>query len=178
MSKNYDKHKQEASDYKKGDLVMLDGRNIAVRRPSKKFSPKLHRPFEVIEKVKGNRNAIRLKIPARWRIHDVFHVSLLEPYRHGKSSGKRKPDLARVLVEAEEIVPSDEYLPRKIWNSVNKRHKGKLQILYWIEWEGYPDNKDFTWEPYEHLKDSTRALKLLTQFHQEYSDMLRHLQAG
>ena len=104
----------------------------------------------------------------------MFHVSLLEPYRLAKVSGTEPIDLGRVLEDAEEIIPSDEYLPQKIHDSARKRRKGKLEILYWIEWAGYPDKADWTWEPFGHLRDSTRAQELLIQFHQEKPEKLRH----
>ena len=163
---------KEAPAYRVGDLVMLSGRNISIRRPSRKFSAKAHGPFKVVKII--SRSAVRLELPKRWRIHDVFHVSLLEPYCLAKVSGKEPIDLGKVLDDAEDIIPSDEYLPQKIHDSARKRHGGKLKILYWIEWAGYPDKSDFTWEPYEHLRDSTCAQELLVQFHQENPEKLRH----
>jgi len=65
--------------YQVGDLVMLNGRNIRTRQPSKKLDHKNHGPFQ-IEKIVSPL-AIRLTLPRKWKIHNVFHVSLLEPYR-------------------------------------------------------------------------------------------------
>ena len=104
----------------------------------------------------------------------MFHTALLEPYRHAKMSGRKPLDLGKVLEDAEEIIPSNEYLPHKIHDSARKRRKGKVEILYWIEWAGYPEKTDYTWEPYSHLSDSTRALELLQQFHQKNPGKLRH----
>jgi len=64
--------------YQVGDLVMLSGRNIKTRRPSKKMDHKNHGPFQV-EKIISPL-AVRLTLPRKWKIHNVFHVSLLEPY--------------------------------------------------------------------------------------------------
>ena len=65
--------------YQVGDLVMLSGRNIKTRCPSKKMDHKNHGPFQVEKIIKPL--AVRLTLPQKWKIHDVFHVSLLEPYR-------------------------------------------------------------------------------------------------
>jgi transposase InsO family protein len=176
MAKYYDQHRQEAPAYKVGDLVMLSGQNISTRRPSKKFANKLHGPFEVVKVL--SRSAVRLSLPRRWRIHDVFHVTLLEPYRHAKVSGREKIDLGRVLEKAEDVVPSDEYYPLKIWDTGRKRRKGRVEIHYWIEWEGYPDKTDYTWEPMAHLRDSARAMELISKFHQENPEKLRHPDVG
>jgi len=69
---------KEPPAYQVGDLVMLNGRNIKTRRPSRKLDDKNHGPFQ-IEKIISPL-AIRLTLPRKWKIHNVFHVSLLKPY--------------------------------------------------------------------------------------------------
>jgi len=64
--------------YQVGDLVMLRGRNIKTRRPSKKLDQMNHGPFQ-IEKIISPL-AVCLTLPRKWKIHNVFHISLLEPY--------------------------------------------------------------------------------------------------
>jgi len=59
-------------------LVMLSGRNIKTRRPSKKLDHKNHGPFQ-IEKVVSPLT-VHITLPRKWKIHNVFQVSLLEPY--------------------------------------------------------------------------------------------------
>jgi hypothetical protein len=108
----------------------------------------------------------------------VFHVTLLEPYRHVKVSGREKIDLVKVLEKAEDVVPSDEYYPLKIWDTGRKRRKGRVKIHYWIEWEGYPDKTYYTGEPMAHLSDSARAMELIYKFHQENPEKLRHPDVG
>ena len=77
MSKYYDKGKQEHPAYEIGNLVMLNAKYIRTKRPTKKLAPKLYGPFRILEKI-GSRS-FRLELQTRWRIHNVFHVSLLEP---------------------------------------------------------------------------------------------------
>jgi hypothetical protein len=36
-----------------------------------------------------------------------------------------------------------------------------------VEWDGWPNVRDYTWEPYEHLDESARAYELVKIFHQE-----------
>jgi len=79
MKKYYDPKAKEQPSIEVGDLVMLHAKTICTKRPSKKLSPKLYGPFKVLEK-KGSR-AYKVEIWPRWKIHPVFHVSLLEPYR-------------------------------------------------------------------------------------------------
>jgi hypothetical protein len=121
MAKYYDLHSQEAPAYKASDLVVLSGHNISTRRPSKKFANKLHGPFKVVKVL--SRSAVHLELPKRWRIHNVFHVTLLEPYSQAKVSGRKAVDLDRVLKDAEEVIPSDKYFPQKIWTLPVKGRK-------------------------------------------------------
>ena len=59
---------------------MVNAKNIKTKRTFKKRDYKLRGKFE-IEKLCGT-NAYRLKLPPlSGKIHLVFHVSLLEPYR-------------------------------------------------------------------------------------------------
>jgi len=73
-----DPDRKEPLAYQVGDLVMLSGRNIKTRRPSRKLDHKNHGPFQ-IEKIVSPL-AVRLTLPRNWKIHNVVHVSLLEPY--------------------------------------------------------------------------------------------------
>ena len=79
QSKYYNK-KHLTKSYKVGDQVWLLSRNIRTTRPAKKLDYKYHRPF-TIEKYIGM-HAYKLELLSTFHnIHDVFHVSLLEPYR-------------------------------------------------------------------------------------------------
>ena len=79
MKKYYDRKATEQPDIEIGDLLMFNAKNIHTKRPSKKLIPKLSGPFKVWAK-KGRR-AYKLEIFRWWKIHPVFHVSLLEAYR-------------------------------------------------------------------------------------------------
>jgi hypothetical protein len=81
MKKYANLKRKDAPEYKVGDLVMLDGRNIQMRRPKDKLDYKKHGPF-AIEKVVLP-IAMQLSLSRKWKIHNTFHVSLLEPYNNG-----------------------------------------------------------------------------------------------
>jgi len=78
---------------------MLNRRNIKTRRPSKKLDHQSHGPFQ-IEKIISPL-AVRLTQPRKSKIHNIFHVSLLEPYR--TSEHRASPDPSKVLREADDI---------------------------------------------------------------------------
>ena len=55
-------------------------------------------PFPVVQRV--GPVAYRLEIPKRWKVHDVFHVSLLKPYHEGGGDGVAVP--APVEIDGQE----------------------------------------------------------------------------
>ena len=73
-----DKEKKHHA-YQVGDQVWLDGRNIKTYHPTAKLAPKRHGPFP-IKRVLST-ITYQLTLPEQWKIHDVFHVDLLTPYR-------------------------------------------------------------------------------------------------
>jgi len=99
MRRYTDPARKEPPAYQVGDMVMLNGRNIKTRHPAKKLDHKNHGPFQ-IEKT-ASPLTVRLGLPRKWKIHNVFHVSLLEPYR--TSEHRAPPDPSKVLPEADDI---------------------------------------------------------------------------
>ena len=62
------------TSFRKGEKVWLDSRNLKTLY-HKKMAPKREGPFEIID-VLGPLT-YRLNLPEAWRIHNVFHASLL-----------------------------------------------------------------------------------------------------
>lgn len=158
MGKYYDRTRLEAPKYKEGDLVMLNGKNLRTRRVCRKLDHKLLGPFEVIKVVSPM--AVKLRLPSRWRIHDVFHVKLLEPYRI--SSKRSIPQLDEILEEMDGLVTEEGIIDDIIDSSYNKSQK---KILYLVKWEGYPEREHWTEEPYENFLVSEEAVERLREFH-------------
>ena len=80
MKRFYDAGRRP-DEFKVGDRVWLDTRDLSTERPSKKLDYKRLGPFEIIEKVSDL--AYRLKLPKSFKIHPVLSTSRLE---------KAKPD--------------------------------------------------------------------------------------
>jgi hypothetical protein len=73
-----------------------------------------------------------LCLPVQWKLHPVFHVDLLTPYRetefHGANYDKPPPD----LIDGEE-----EY---EVEHIVASRRFGRgCKLQYLVKWKGYPD---------------------------------------
>ena len=61
--------------YSPGEKVWLNSKYIKTKR-NQKLEAKIFGPFRVLHPV--GKQAYKLELPKKWRIHDVFHVSLLE----------------------------------------------------------------------------------------------------
>ena len=61
--------------YAPGDKVWLNSKYIKTKR-NRKLEAKFFGPFRVLHPV--GKQAYKLELPKKWRIHNVFHVSLLE----------------------------------------------------------------------------------------------------
>ena len=69
------------------------------------------------------------------KLHDVFHIDLLTPFRETKAYGQAHPQLPPVIVEGEE-----EYEVESIINDRYNRQKRKCQYL--VKWKGYPHSEN------------------------------------
>ena len=104
--------KHEAKTYKVGDKAWLLGRNIRIDCSAKKLDYKYHRTFMISRCI--GRQAYQLDLPKSLEnIHDVFHVSWLEPYHTIKGQASAPPTLIEVdeedQAEIEEILNSRMY---------------------------------------------------------------------
>jgi len=167
MCQYTDPARKEPPAYQVGDLVMLNGCNIKTRRPSKKLDHKNHGPFQ-IEKIVSPL-AVCLMLPRKWRIHNVFHVSLLEPYR--TSEHRAPPDPSKVLREADDIEQSEESDVDEVMSSVERSWGNNKRNLYLVKWRDYPERKDWTEEPFNNF--SVGGLEKLGEFHQQNPGALR-----
>ena len=92
MVRYYDKSKKTAPPFKAGDLVMLNGKNVRTRRAAKKLDAKLFEPFKVVKLLDRSGMSVELELPKCWRVHNVFHTSLLESY-HASGKGLYPPPI-------------------------------------------------------------------------------------
>jgi hypothetical protein len=121
MKKYADLKCKDTPEFKIGDLIMLDGRHIQTRWLKDILNHKMHSPFTV-EKV-ISQTAIQLSLPRKWKIHNTFHISLLEPYSNGTRSA---PNLLKIINESVDIKGNEEWEIEEILSS--RKVKGK--VLY------------------------------------------------
>ncbi|KAJ1038600.1 hypothetical protein NDA10_004294 [Ustilago hordei] len=131
------KHKD--IEFKVGDMVYINRRNWKTRRPTPKLDTRFSGPYPVQEWV--GRRAYRITLPANLRVHDVFHVSMLEPAR--TSSLPQRAE--------QPTIPSlpDEDLNFEVEALIDKHsHNGTTE--YKVLWRGYSEEAA-SWEPVENL---------------------------
>ncbi|GJP39787.1 hypothetical protein CLOM_g24128 [Closterium sp. NIES-68] len=92
-SRQADRHRRDAN-YKVSDLVLLDTRNLRLPIPSK-LRPRFYGPFQVTNLVTPV--TVHLRLPADWRHHPAFHVSLLRPYVPSSSDLARNRGIRLVM---------------------------------------------------------------------------------
>ena len=127
--------------------MWLSTRDIRMRLPSRKLSPRFIGPFVIISQV--NNVSFKLELPPHYRIHPVFHVSLLKPYHPPitslPSSSQPAVDVPPLPLLLEE---GPVYAIREILDS--RRRRGRLEYL--IDWEGYgPEER--AWVPRDDIMD-------------------------
>ena len=148
--------------YQVGDQVWLDGRNIQMYHPTAKLAAKHHGPFP-IQRVLSPIN-YQLTLPEQWKIHDVFHVDLLTPYRdtefHGPNYAQPPPDL---------MGEEEQYEVEQVLDERNHGHWKRNQYL--VKWKGYPDS-DNQWLD---AKDMDNTQELIAEFHNSHSDLSSHI---
>ena len=144
--------KPNFTPFKQGDKVWLDTRNIKMNY-HKKIGPKREGPFE-ITKVIGP-VTYRLKLPTTWKIHPIFHTTLLRQYKETDVYGANFPWLPPDVIEGEETYEVERILKHR------KRGRG---YQYYVAWKGYPIS-EASWEPEQVFSDNGNLLTTYKRRH-------------
>jgi Chromo (CHRromatin Organisation MOdifier) domain len=109
-------------------------------------------PFRVMEEILPV--VFWLKLPLQWKIHNVFHMSLLTHYNETEEHRCNFVQLPPELIEGKE-----EYKVEQVLNLRHFGHAKKLQYL--LRWKGYSRAHD-SWQ------DATEihAPELVKEYHQ------------
>ena len=112
-------------NYALSDKIWLNSKYLKTKR-NQKLETKFFGPFWVLHPV--DKQAYKLQLPKKWRIYNVFHVSLL-----GQDTTKK--EWVKKVRELDAGDNSKEYKVEAIWNSAvyaNKSELGHLLGLYYL----------------------------------------------
>lgn len=138
--------------YGVGQQVLLSTQNFRLANPgSRKLLPKWVGPFQISQRI--GQVAYKLDMPANLKMHNVFHVALLKPYR---SDGRVQPPPPPI-----ELEDSLEYEVERILDHREvKRGHNRIRKEFLVKWLGYGPEHN-TWEPESNL---TNCDELLTAY--------------
>ena len=155
----FDRRIEAAPPIKIGDMVWLNRRNIKTTRPSIKLDSRKLGPFEVTRQ--ASKNAFELKLPGSMKIHNVFHVNLLEKV----TVNPLRPTAPRPQPVVLEDSPEEEFEVEAI-----RKHKNTSKGLYYlVKWKGFPDFES-TWQSEADLE---HAKAILTRYKTKHKLPLR-----
>ncbi len=150
-----DAHRSATPVYQPGQKVWLSTRDIRLRLPCRKLSPRFVGPFTILEQI--NPVTDRLQLPPQCKIHPTFHVSLLKPFSPSVSLEPGRTEEPPLPLIAEGAI----YRVKEILES--RRRGGRLEYL--VDWECYgPEER--SWVPRENILDPA----LLEEFHAAQPD--------
>ncbi|KAI5120859.1 hypothetical protein M0805_008232 [Coniferiporia weirii] len=134
--------------FKLGDKVWLEATNLHFPNRSCKLAPKQEGPFPIIQ-VLSPLN-YRLKLPPAWKIHPVFHASLLSAYTE---TNTHRPPFTQP--PPDQIEGHQEFEIEAIVS-----HKGNgTRHRFLVKWTSYPSSEN-QWLPETALSHVTTTLKM------------------
>jgi hypothetical protein len=142
-----DKNRVEKT-LKVGDKVLLSMKylNLKHSKKSRKLLPKWIGPFEVVQVV--GPVAHKSKMNPGWRVHPVFHVLLLEPYRE---SGRVQPPPPPIEMEGALEYEVELIFEHRFWGIRN------LKAYYKVAWKGYGIEHN-SWEPESNIVNAPESV--------------------
>ncbi len=144
----------------------MNSKYIKTKR-NKKLKNKFFGPFRVFHAVE--KQAYKLELLTKWKIYDVFYVSLLEQdiTRKGRVDNKALPEPEKELkFEARD---NKEYEVKVIIDSAAYGQQANDQMLglfYLVLWKSYPEEENI-WEPSLAV---IHLWKLISTFHKEHAE--------
>ena len=150
-------HRKEL-EFKIGEKVLLSAKHINnpvdKGRPTRKLAPRFIGPYKISKII--SKVAYKLDLPNNLKIHPVFHVSLLKPYKESDEFERDVLPPPICISETQE----DEYEVEAILDKKLVRQKP----FYLVKWLGYPLH-EATWEPLTHLINTQELVNEFEKAH-------------
>ena len=139
LQKEYHEKHAKPRSYAPSEKVWLNSKYIKTKQ-NHKLEAKFFDPFRVLHQVR--KQAYKLEYPKKWRIHDIFHVLLLEQ----DTIKKGRVDKATSQIEFEGKGEGEEYEVEAICDSAayaRELDSSHLPGLYYlVSWKSYPEEEN------------------------------------
>src|SRR6266849_2322012 len=132
------------------DQVWLEGKNLRTSFPSYKLAPRHHGPFTITSIIQGT--LCKLELPPSWKIHPVFHASLLSPYCETPAHGPNFTWAPLELIDGDAHYKVEKVLDSWFFHN---------WLQYLVKWVSYPDSENLWLATSELLS----APDLVSSFH-------------
>ena len=145
--------------YQIGDKVWLEGCNLNTTHPSSKLAPRCYGPFSITRVVSCT--SYQLKLPPQWKLHNVFHATLLTPYKEMALNGQLYQEPTLELINGQ---------PKWEVESLLKVQRQRNQLQFLVRWKGFSEAHD-SWEPAKDIHMD----KLMTDFYKRHPLAIRSI---
>ena len=184
----YADRKRRAVKYEVGQMVYLSTKNIRTARG--KLRERWAGPF-IIKAVEANGTAVKLELPAQWKVHRTFHVSLVKPYVDSRYQwpGRAQQDrVVPVIVdgevewEIESIIGKcveqvTEHVKREVTSQPSRlglRARKRYETVpvtrdvvhYLVKWKGY-EAVEANWKPIDELGNARELIAEYEAIHRQ-----------
>ena len=144
--------------YQPGDKVWLEGHNLTTTHPTAKLAPRHYGPFPITHVVSCT--SYQLKLPPQWKIHNVFHTTLLTQYKETSLNGNQNQEPAPELINSQLEWEVEQILcVRRYWH----------QVQYLVRWKGFSEAHD-SWEP----ATNVHTEELVKEFYKRHPKAIQH----
>ena len=153
LQQKYYEQKHRDVHYNVGDLVLLSTWNLKMKGTRAKLQRRFVGPFKIIEVI--GQQAYKLLLPEDWKIHPVFHVSLLKNWNTASLQEDQPipsdaPEIEKPFYEIERILR---------WRKIKRNKKDIKEYL--TLWKNYPveeasGSKPLSWVTQSNWKTTWR----------------------
>ena len=126
--------------------------------PTVKLAPQRYGPFQITGVI--SRTSYQLKLPPQWKVHNVFHATLLTPYKEMTLNGHQNQEPAPELIDGQ---------PEWEVEQILRVRRYRRQVQYLIRWKGFSEAHD-SWEP----ASNVHADKLIEEFYKRHPKAIRN----
>ena len=156
-----DRNRREV-EFAVGDQVLISTKNLKLRvRKDTKLLPKFVGPVTILRRI--GPVAYKLELPPNWKVHNVFHVSLLRRYVRRGNAGHVSAPPSEWLSE-DPLYEVDTILDHVTRPGPSKGRTKRTVTKFLIKWKGY-DHLHNSWEPESNLVNCKDALADYWQRH-------------